>query len=324
MPSPRAGIALAILSLPSLTFAQGEIRQRQTSPAPRFAVVSVPDPTDPRMEEYRAQQRRRVALERDLYKLRADHFGQMRNPTIRQAGIDKLRTYTDPAIFPSLLKIFAREKEDVRLAVLNHLASIKTDAADATIAWAAVFDKDRAFRDAASRTVVARAAETSGPPERVKSVVAEGLARSDDATLAAAAHLADALNLVQAIPMLINAQLGGGGSVGTGGGGGDGALALIVVGTQTAFVSDLQPVVGDGAVAFDPTLAVITEGSVLRVINATVVTYRYEVHGPLVALSSRAWGRSTEKLGFDQRAWAMWYENEFLPARAAEPPRAAR
>jgi len=35
-----------------------------------------------------------------------------------------------------------------------------------------------------------------------------------------------------------------------------------------AFVSDLQPVVGNSAVAFDPTVSVITDGTFLRVIDA--------------------------------------------------------
>ena len=74
----------------------------------------------------------------------------------------------------------------------------------------------------------------------------------------------------------------------------DGALADILVATQQAFVQDLQPVVGDSAVGFDPELGVVTSGTILRVMGAYVVTYRTEVHNSLVGLSSRAWGgRST-------------------------------
>lgn len=310
-------VALAGVAAPR-ALAQGEITQPTSRGGTRVGVVRVPDPADPRQEAYRAEQRRRVALERELYTIRAQHFGAMRNETIRRAGIEKLRAFDEPVIFPSLLKIFAREKADVRTAILDHLAALGTDQADATLAWAAVFDRDREHRGAAAERLAARCRETGGASERVRSVIAEGMRRTDRDALAAAAHLADVLNVVQAIPMLITAQLGGGGAGAGGGSGGESSLAQIVVGTQTAYVSDLQPVVGDSAVGFDPQLAVVTEGVVLRVVSATVVTYQYDVHRSLVALSGRAWGRSTEHLGFDQRAWAKWYEDEFLPTRAGK------
>jgi hypothetical protein len=73
--------------------------------------------------------------------------------------------------------------------------------------------------------------------------------------------------------------------------------------------------VGDSAVAFDPTISVITEGTILRVIDAVVVTYRYEVHNALVGLASQGWGRPTDHLGFDNAAWRKWYADEFVPYR---------
>ena len=76
------------------------------------------------------------------------------------------------------------------------------------------------------------------------------------------------------------------------------------VSEQVAFVSDLQPVVGDNAVAFDPTISVASEGVFLRVIDAYVITYRVEVHNALVALSTEGWGgESTASLGWDGKKW---------------------
>jgi len=49
----------------------------------------------------------------------------------------------------------------------------------------------------------------------------------------------------------------------------NGQIANMYVATQVAFVSDLQPVVGDSAVAFDPTLATVNEG-VRLVIEGTI------------------------------------------------------
>ena len=54
----------------------------------------------------------------------------MRNTEIRQAGISKLRRYTDPVTYQSLYKIFEKEKMDVRTAVADLLADQQNDEAD--------------------------------------------------------------------------------------------------------------------------------------------------------------------------------------------------
>ncbi len=293
---------------------------RPAAPAvPAWVEVQIQDPDDPKVREYAARQKRKVQMERELRKLRQTHFGDMRNVAIRQAGIDKLRSYTDPAIFPSLLEIFQREKDDVRHAILDHLASLRTDEADTTLCWAAVFDRNPAIREGAAAQVVRRARESGGPSERIRTVIAEGFRRNRDAEVIAAARLAQSLRLAEAIPALINAQVQQVAQIG--GGYDDSSLGYIMVGTQQAFVSDLTPVVGDSAVAFDPTVAVVTEGVYLRVLDAVVVTYRVEVNNALIGLSSDLWGRPTNRLGWDQEAWREWYTKEFKPYWAAEEAR---
>lgn len=277
-------------------------------------VVQVPDANDPASKAVAERARRMAPIEKELKQLRAKYFRSTRNVEMRQVGIAQFRKYDDPAVFPLLIELFRDEDEDVRRGVLDHLTSIESDEADATVAWTAVFDKDNAFRGLA-RDRVAERAEKAGITSRVKSVVATGLRSKNDDTLAASAQLAQVLKLYEAIPMLINAQVVGGG----GGGGADseGSLAYILVGSQTAFVSDLQPIVGDSAVAFDPTVSVLTEGVILRVIDAHVITYRVDVHNALVGLSSEGWGgQSTAKLGWDNAKWRAWYANEFVPYRA--------
>lgn len=290
-------------------------------------VINAPDPSDPATKAVAERARRIAPIEKELKQLRAKYFRGTRNIEMRQVGIAQLRKYDDPAVFPLLIELFRNEDDDVRRGVLDHLASLETDEADATVAWSAVFDKDKAFRGLA-RERVAKRAEQVGVSNRVKSVVATGLRGKRDDTVAAAAQLAQVLKLYEAIPMLINAQVVGGG--GGGGPDGEGSLAYILVGSQTAFISDLQPVVGDSAVAFDPTVSVLTEGVILRVIDAHVITYRVDVHNALVGLSSEGWGgQSTAKLGWDNAKWRAWYADEFVPYRAkveaaaAEKPDAA-
>lgn len=275
------------------------------------------DPDSPAGKAYAAAQKQRLAVEKELKTIRAKHFKTMKNVEIRQAGIGKLKAYTDPATYPLLLEIFAFEDHDVREAILDHLGDQETDEADAAIAWGAVHDADKWFRQEARKRVVERS-KKAGISNRVKSAIAAGLRSKDKQAITAAANLAAPLKLYEAIPMLINAQVQGG--TGGGGGGndqGDGALAWILIGTQIAFVSDLQPVVGDSAVAFDPTLSVVTDGVVMRIDGAVVTTYLTEVHQALVDLSSEGWGgRTTAGLGWDQRKWHQWYTDEFKPYRA--------
>jgi hypothetical protein len=267
---------------------------------------------------------KREAL-RELKKIRAKYFGTMRNVEIRQIGITKMRVFTDPWLYPKMLEIFQREQPDVRGALLDHFADQQSDEGDVTLAWAAVFDHDAWFRTQAAERLVRRmraigavgteSDDGSRVPGRIKKVVENGLQQADDEPAIAAAGLAGTLKLFEMIPALINAQVQGGG----GGGGivGDrtGALAVISIGNQQAFISDLTPVVGDSAVAFDPTVSVLTEGVVMAIQDAVVVTYRTEIHRQLVGLGNAGWNKPTDGLGWDTKAWRDWYAREFVPYR---------
>lgn len=255
-----------------------------------------------------------AGVEKRLRRINAEYF-RVRNVQIRQVGISEMRDYDDPAVWPTMLEVFKRSGDDVWIAMLDMFADHETDEGDATLAWIATFEDNDFIREAASKRLHQRLAASgeARPSERIASVVAFGLKSDEDQVLENAANLANRLNLIEAIPALINAQAQGT-TVRTGrNDGGGGALAYILVGTQVAFVSDLTPVVGDSAVGFDPTVSVATDGVVLSISDAVVITYRLEVHNALVGLSSRAWGQSTADLGFDQRDWHEWYEDEFVP-----------
>ncbi len=309
-------ITLAITSLLA-SEAFGQAHQRVVVPrqgrAP--AIVELPDAASPAVRSEIQQNRSRAEMERELKRIRALHFKSMRNVEIRQAGMDRLKSYTDPIIFPSLLELFRREREDVRRSVLDHLHDQGTDEADATLAWAAIFEKDAWMRVEAGARLRDRTDSTGVVSNRVKLAIERGLRGEREREMVAAAELANLLNLFEAIPAIISAQIGADDA----GDGQQGALADILVATQQAFVRDLQPVVGDNAVAFDPEVGVVTSGTILRVMGAYVVTYRTEVHAPLVDLSTRAWGgRSTASLGWDNPAWHAWYTGELVPYLAAQ------
>lgn len=277
---------------------------------------------DAAQREFAAAKKKVRVMEQELRKLRRAHFGTIKRVDIRQEGLAKLRAYTEPSIFASLIEIFRNDAEDVRTAVLDIFSDAKNDSGDAALAWVSMTDRDEGIRAAALDRLQRRLAEVGGVSDRINLVVLKGLRSGDEKQMAAAAELAGNLGLYEVIPWLISAQVGqslGGGGGGSGSNQGD--LAYILVGQQIAFISDLTPVVSDSAVAFDPQISVITQGTLLRVNDAVVTTYRTEIHNSLVGLSSRYTGRPTIGMGWDQDKWWKWYQDEFLPlkrARAAE------
>lgn len=330
----RALIAFATLAIPATLLASSPppgAHTAPTSPAAPASDTTIPDdpfiramlkdPNDPTVKAFAAAQRVRVAEEQELKKLRFKYFRAANNTELRQIGIQKLREYTDPAVFPALLSVFKHDAHDVRAGILDHFADQQTGEADATLAWAAVFDHDAWFREQAAQRLLARSKETGEVSNRVKTVAAYGLRNSDDTIAGSAARLINTLNLIEAIPALINAQVPGGGNV-PAADGGEAALAYILVGTQQAFVADLEPVVGDSAVGFDPELGIVTEGTYIRVIDAVVITYRTEIHYQLVDMADRNWSgspsRSTASLSYDPAKWRDWYVKEFLPDQTSK------
>jgi hypothetical protein len=289
-------IALAALAglagLPALAVGQGQLPEEATAEE---------------IAAYRELQAARRGYERELRKIRADFFLNIRGTEVRQIGMRKLRTYTDPAAFPLLTELFFPEGADVRDAILDHLAVMNTAEADAAIAWEAVYNEDPDDRFAA-QSVLERLDEERGLDPMVVDVLRSGLREPDEGTPIEAARVAASLNLYELIPLMAQAQVAA-----RGGGERRGDLAWITIGTQRAFVSDVTPVVADGAVAFDPQLSVVSEGVILRVSDAFVAIYRVELHGILVGMTSEAWGQPTGHLGYDPPAWGRWYREEFQP-----------
>ena len=277
------------------------------------------DPESAEAKEYAQFQKRRVDAEKELRKIRFKHFGNIRNTQIRQEGIVKMREFTDPAVFPAMIEIFEREGEDVRTAMLDHFYDAPGEAGDESLAWVGVFDKHEAIRKAAADRLMRRIEATGEPPESLKLVVFEGLRSRDKDTMASAAKLAETLKIAAAIPWLIGAQVQGAGA-GSGGAaqGRAGDLAWIMVAQQVAFVSDLTPVVGPNAVAFDPQLSVVNEGTLLRIQDAAVITYHIDIHNSLIGLTEELYGQPTRQLGWNLPAWREWYRDDFKPFWAAK------
>jgi hypothetical protein len=125
--------------------------------------------------------------------------------------------------------------------------------------------------------------------------------------------IVNALDIVRAIPMLIFAQVNVTQNQET-----PGDLAWIAIQTQRAYVAGLIPVAGDNAGGFQPIIGVVSEGSILRIVDAVVIEYRTVVNGSLVNLTTRDWGKPTDSFGYNVQSWWDWYNTEYVPFKNGE------
>ncbi|MCH8824605.1 MAG: hypothetical protein IH984_13975 [Planctomycetes bacterium] len=232
--------------------------------------------------------------------IRHKHFGKMRVAKIRQQGIDQIKEFTDPAAYEPLIKELVKEADDVRLALLDHFSE-QGDYGQGALAWLAVYEKDPAIRNESMMRLVAPA---TGP---VLSVLDQALRSRNDHIATNAGALAGALNALETIPLLIFAQAA------TSAADSKGDMAWMAIETQIVFTAGIEPVVGDGAAAFRPILGVISDGFVLRIVDAVAISYRTQIHISLVAMTTHDWGQSTEYLGYDMGKWREWYNTQYIP-----------
>ena len=255
--------------------------------------------------------------ERNVRRIVATFFKRSQSEVSHRRGWEELRAYAhDDRVYPLLLDLFERQPLDSRNDLLRFFADDTGVHAQTMLAWVAVFEHRSAeHRDFASATLAGLVGENE-PDFGAQRVMALGLKSGDDAAVNAAANLIRQYNLLRAVPLLAQAQAQ---PQNTGGRDGwSGALAQIVVGTQQAFVADLTPVVAAGTVAFQPTVGVVSSGTVLRVIDAVVYEYRTDVHRVLVDMTTAASGEPTGHLGYDANAWRAWYTRELEPKLDAQ------
>lgn len=267
------------------------------------------------------------ALSTRLHVLVTHFFRPRSGPIVHEVGPTLLQEFTDPRLFESMLERFALTSDDAQLVLLEHLRRLGTPESEAAIAFAAVIDRDGPLAEKAAQTLVQIArdrAESGGdlaPPRPVQELLARALARPNYRNAAArAGEIAASLRLLEALPMMIAAQAGRR----VGDRDGRGARAFIAITQQTPFIADLNPVVGDNAVAFDPVIGVLTTGTVLSVGQTAVFSagtasaFNPRLLRATQGLASFGWGgRPVEHLGASNDRWRAWLSGEFKPYRAA-------
>jgi hypothetical protein len=282
----------------------------QSGPLP---VVVAPDPDDPAVRAEMIRRGDRLRLEREIKKIRFQHFGRIKDEATREAGIDKLEQITDPIVFQPMIELLEDEKDDVQYGLVRHFADLKNPSGDAALSWMAMRHEQETARDMATDALLDRVHSMDGDvPNTVRRLVESSIRSNVHAHAGAGAQLAAKLQMYELVPTLIVSQ------VAQQRRGQQGDLAYIAIATQRAFVADLEPVVGDNAVGFDPEIGVVSEGVVLRVRDAVIQVYRYDVHNALVGMTTNDWGESTADMGFDIKKWRAWYLEEYRPYKVAQ------
>lgn len=308
----------------------------QASMSPRVlsggggGIVVVPNdpmlnPDSPEARAYAAIQGERRRIERELRIIKRQHFGSMRVTEKREIGMRKLRGYTSQPAIMAMTDVFDDEGEDVRMALLDHFSTLNDHPdsvpSSTVLAWEAVHGEGEWYRAEARRLLTeehTRKTELQpaqgGALASVRGIIAQGLQSQSDETAIAASRLVNALKLYEFIPLMATAQVAqrGAGDERTG------DLGWIMIGRQQAYVADLQPVVSNSAVAFDPQIGVASDGVMIRIHDAVVTAYRTEIYRVLTDMTTDAWGRPTQSLGYDSGAWNDWYTEEFVPHLAQQ------
>jgi len=240
------------------------------------------------------------AAEEEIKIIRRRWLGTRRDPAMRAEGLRLLREMTAPTSLLPMHAVLREEKEDVREFVLAHFASLGSPG-QAALACIAIRDADPTLRREAMRRLVIPA------DPGALAMLDEALRDTTHAVVNHAGVVASHLQALGAIPHLILAQATAD-TVSPGGG-----AAWIAIGTQISYIANLIPIVGNNVATFQPVPGTVMEGVVLQIDGCVAYSYRVEVHRTLVAMTTADYGQSTEALGYDPRAWRLWFNDVYVP-----------
>lgn len=243
--------------------------------------------------------------------LRSRAFGPSAPSKARAEGIATVRGSVDPASFDSMRTAFRGGKHDVSLAMLDAFAAGGAYG-HYSLARVAIEDDDAAVRAEATRRIALP------PCPAVLSAIDDGLRSDDHGRVDRAGILAGAVHAIEAIPTLVFAQYAQGPVPERG------DRAWIAVGRTVSYVANVVPVVGDNAGAYQPVIGQIIEGVVMRIQDCAVVIYHGGVHDALVAMTTYDAGMDTSANGWDIRAWARWFDEQYVPLKRRQDEELAR
>lgn len=231
-------------------------------------------------------------------------FGSRRG-AIREQNLELLAQWKDPASWQVLWEAMKDQKDDVRLAYLEHLAG-QGGLGQAMLAKIAIRSDESAMRHEATRRIARPACD------EVIAMIELGLRDDRHLVVNQAGLLAGKVDAFAVIPSLIFSQVSADEKTT------DGDLAWIAIGTRTNYIANVVAVTGDNSGAFQPVLGSLQTGVLMRVQDAMVYNYRTDAHNSLVAMTTRDFGQSTVDYGWDMKRWWTWFNTEYVPFKQAQ------
>lgn len=268
-----------------------------------------------KIEAQRQWNKRRFDAERELRLLRGTAFRETRDTAKREAGLTKLRGFTDPAAFAPMIDILADQRDDVLLTILDVFEASPSGLGEGSLAGAMLHFKSPTAQAAAATRLAARIASHGVLNSETRGVLDAAIRGSDDRARLAALEFIDNNNLVEFIPSLISGQT----FTRNDDSGGD--TASITTGTELTYVRSVRAVVAGNVVAFDPEIGYLNTGATMSVRNVFVIIRRVEVNAVLVKLTDTLTGEDqfpdqsmgSTRFGYDARAWTNWYQQKGMP-----------
>ncbi len=223
------------------------------------------------------------------------HFGRMKRPERRAAGLDALAAETDPDRLMAMAMLLRDEADDVRRALLDRLASPAGDGRP-LLAWIAIVDDDPRLRGAATM----RLSDSAGPGVRamLRAALVHGTHEQQDR----AAELTAWLGVAELLPMLVDRLVRCGPPEGAGTTDGQGiglGVGLVLVGGE----SGSPGVIGGPARRLGLGRPDAPWAAGCREIRCAPSP---AIHAAVLALARRIGGADTPDFGVDRRRWHAW------------------
>jgi len=247
---------------------------------------------------------RQRTLARRIRSIYIEQLGALDAATWRK-GADAMRLLRDPAAAGPVHEILSSGNERTRVLMCEVLGQLPGREAARRLVRVLLKDPSRAVYDAAVGALQMRSDTHAIQP------LLNALDGSEE-TLQRSAHALGALRAEPAVAKLIarlatreprvktfkvpRASLGGG------------AGAYFFSGTIRTYIADVDPVVAEGAVGWDPVIGAVPTGAMIEVDNPVVTVRRtvfVTVRQPEVR---KALGTITGRdFEFDEAAWRQWY-----------------
>ena len=280
------------------------------APAPGAVQAQAPAMRDPDFA------RRRGELTRRIRDISVQYLGTT-DPERRREGREKILAIRDPAAAEPIVRILGAGNLEMRQLACEALGRIPGQEAARYLVKYVLTDPSRPLYEAAVKALASRTSER-GLPQLLNAL------NGSEKVLQRSAYALGEMREWRAVPALINHLRTQEPRVKTydaprekGAGSGD-TGAYFFSGTVSTYVKDVEPVVAEGAVGWDPTIGSVPSGAMISIGNPSVRIHRTVIEFVRQPAVHEALKKITdEDFEFDTPAWRDWLRRRESDAGAA-------